>query len=121
MRAPNLQPMQSRSNQGGMQSTSECEIRDAEPLPPSLRRAFSSPKELGCNADADDHNIRLDLLSPLQNDPFAFNPSDVSAEVKAHPLSGMSFQDQIGQFSPKHFLERMLLRRDDVDGKATAG
>ena len=32
----------------------------------------------------------------------------------------MSFQDQIGELSPKHFFEWMLLRCDDVDGKHTA-
>jgi hypothetical protein len=32
----------------------------------------------------------------------------------------VSFQDQIGELSPKHFFEWMLLRHDDVDGKHTA-
>jgi hypothetical protein len=32
----------------------------------------------------------------------------------------VSFQDQIGELSPKHFFEWMLLRCDDVDGKHTA-
>ena len=40
--------------------------------------------------------------------------------MKAHPLSGVSLQNQIGEFSPKHLLERMLLRCDDVDGKHAA-
>ena len=73
------------------------------------------------DADAHDHNVRVDPLAALQDDLFVFNPSDLSAEVKAHPLSGVSFQDQIGEFSPKHFFERMFLRRDNVDRKAPAG
>src|ERR1700729_3508600 len=42
------------------------------------------------------------------------------ARGEAHPLSGVSFPDQIGELSPKHFFEWMLLRCDDVDGKHTA-
>src|SRR3984885_2377647 len=72
------------------------------------------------DADAHDHKVRVDALAPLQGDLFVFNPSDLRADVKAHPLSGVSFQDQIGKLSPKHFFEWMLLRCDDVDGKHTA-
>jgi hypothetical protein len=86
----------------------------------------SQPGRLGelkarLDADAHDHNVRVDLLAPLQEDLLVFNPSDPGAEVKAHALSGVSLQNQIGQFSPKHLLERMLLRCDDVDGKPAAG
>ena len=49
------------------------------------------------DADAHDHKVRVDALAPLQDDLFVFNPSDLRAEVKAHPLSGVSFQDQIGE------------------------
>jgi hypothetical protein len=48
------------------------------------------------DANAHDHNVRVDPLAALQDDLFVFNPSDLSAEVKAHPLSGMNSQDQIG-------------------------
>ena len=72
------------------------------------------------DADAHDHKVRVDALAPLQGDLFVFNPSDLRAEVKAHLLSGVSFQDQIGELSPKHFFEWMLLGCDDVDGKHTA-
>ena len=56
----------------------------------------------------------------MQEDLLVFNPSDLRAEVKAHPLLGVSPQNQIGEFSPKYLFERMLLRRDDVDGKSAA-
>ena len=72
------------------------------------------------DADAHDHKVYVDALAALQEDPFAFNPSDLRAEVKAHPLLDMSFQDQIGQLSSKQLLERMLFWCDDVDREPTA-
>jgi hypothetical protein len=47
------------------------------------------------NADANDHNVRVDPLAPLQQNLLVFNPSNPRAEVKAHPLSGVSLQNQI--------------------------
>jgi hypothetical protein len=39
------------------------------------------------------NKVRVDALAPLQGDLFVFNPSDLRAEVKAHPLSGVSCQE----------------------------
>ena len=40
------------------------------------------------DADAHDHKVRVDALAPSQGDLFVFDPSDLRAEVKAHPLWG---------------------------------
>jgi hypothetical protein len=70
------------------------------------------------NADANDHNLRVNPLASLQDNLLVLDPDDLRPEMKAHPLLGMSLQNQIGQFSSKHFLERMLFRRNDVQRKA---
>jgi hypothetical protein len=63
-------------------------------------RSRVNPSRLGelkarVNADANDHNVRVDPLAPLQQNLLVFNPSNPRAEVKAHPLSGVSLQNQI--------------------------
>ena len=68
--------------------------------------------------DADDHDVGVDPLAPLQQDLLVFNPSDPGAEVKTHPLLDVSLQNQIGELSPKHLFKRMVVRCDDIDGKA---
>ena len=47
------------------------------------------------NADANDHNLHLNPLAPLQNNLLVLDPGDLRPKVKTHPLLGMSLQNQV--------------------------
>ena len=46
--------------------------------------------------DADDHDVRVDLLPSLEENTIAFQGCDLRAQVEAHALPGVGFQNQIG-------------------------
>lgn len=48
------------------------------------------------NANAHHHDVRVDLVVPLQERLLAFNPSDLRAEVQAHAFCRVSGQNEVG-------------------------
>ena len=63
----------------------------------AIQHQTSRLRELKARLDADahNHNVRVDPLSPLQDDLLVFNPSDPRTEVKAHPLSGVTLWSRL--------------------------
>ena len=52
------------------------------------------------DADADDDEIRLDLLSAFEAHPTLVHARDLGAEVKAHALVGVGLHHEIGELPP---------------------